>query len=248
MELAEIQLAVGVNRPVDVGPATVAPVAHQTVTHAVHTAAVTHTPTVAARYHAHPAGQVFNQLMSNPYQGEHKSTIQFKALLAGVATTKRCYCPFSCPCCCFCCWRCLNCSSCWIAEPSHCTRKYAIIVVYSSAAFNQVEFTHGTGVVNSSYSANLPNAKIRHLKCHDDDYEGHIAEVTYYGNTSQREVVAHPVAKDIALPVEVVDDTVAHATAHSVNHGSYQWNAKLVQRLLLPSLQPTRAVFGIHLM
>ena len=68
MELAEIQLALGANRPVAVGHA-----------------AVTHAPAVAAGYHAHPAGQVSHQLMSKPYQGEHRSTTQSKAFGAGVA-------------------------------------------------------------------------------------------------------------------------------------------------------------------
>ena len=138
MDFTEMQLTLGVNRPVDVGPATVD---HH---------AVTHTTTVAAEFNAHLAGQ-------------------FKALGAGIAavadspkrlygesheiaTTKRCCCPFECPYCCFCCWRCINfCSACWIAEPSHCTRKHAI--------------TDGTGVVHNSYpeaEASQPEAEASH--------------------------------------------------------------------------------------
>ena len=57
MEFPENQLALGANRPVAVGPAVATPVDHHAITHAVHTPVVTHTPTVAAEYHAHPAGQ-----------------------------------------------------------------------------------------------------------------------------------------------------------------------------------------------
>merc|ERR1711923_131357 len=46
---------------------------------------VAHAPVVAAGYHARPAGQVFHQSVSKPYQGEHRSTTQSKAFGAGVA-------------------------------------------------------------------------------------------------------------------------------------------------------------------
>ena len=44
----------------------------------------------------------------------------------GLATPKRCNCPFDCGYCCSCCWRCTHfCAACWIVENSHCSRKHS---------------------------------------------------------------------------------------------------------------------------
>ena len=44
----------------------------------------------------------------------------------GLATPKRCNCPFDCGYCCSCCWRCTHfCPACWIVENSHCSRKHS---------------------------------------------------------------------------------------------------------------------------
>merc|ERR1712201_25188 len=94
------------------------------------------------------------------------------------------------------------------------------------AAFNQAESNDGTGVVDGSYSVNLPDGRIQHVKYHANDYDGYVADVTYEGTASYANtvahpaVVAHPVAHAVAHPA-VVAHPVAHAVAHPavVGHG-----------------------------
>ena len=44
----------------------------------------------------------------------------------GLATPKRCNCPFDCGYCCSCCWRCTHfCAACWVVESPHCSRKHS---------------------------------------------------------------------------------------------------------------------------
>jgi len=108
-----------------------------------------------------------------------------------------------------------------LAEPSHYTCTHAVTDDYSDAAFNQAESNDGTGVVDGSHSANLPDGHIQHAKYHVNDYDGHVADVTYDGVASHPEAVAHPVAQAITLPVVVahlVTHVVAHPVAHAVAH------------------------------
>ena len=53
-----------------------------------------------------------------------------------------------------------------LAEPSPYSYTYAVADDYSGAAFNQAESNDGTGVVDGSYSVNLPDGRIQHVKYH----------------------------------------------------------------------------------
>merc|ERR1712113_978268 len=81
----------------------------------------------------------------------------------------------------------------------------------------QSENNDGTGVVDGSYSVNLPDGRIQHVNYHANDYDGYIADVTYDGVAAYANTVAHPVAHAVAHPA-VVAHPVAHAVAHPVAH------------------------------
>merc|ERR1711874_379860 len=88
---------------------------------------------------------------------------------------------------------------------------------YSGAAFNQAESNDGTGVVEGSYSVNLPDGRTQHVAYHANDYDGYVADVTYKGVAAYANTVAHPVAHAVAHPVAhhaVVARPVVHAVAH----------------------------------
>jgi len=104
-----------------------------------------------------------------------------------------------------------------LAEPSPYSYTYAVADDYSGAAFNQAESNDGTGVVEGSYSVNLPDGRTQHVNYHANDYDGYVADVTYDGVASYANTVAHPVARAVAHPA-VVAHPVAHAVAHPVAH------------------------------
>merc|ERR1712066_949954 len=79
------------------------------------------------------------------------------------------------------------------------------------------ESNDGTGVVEGSYSVNLPDGRTQHVNYHANDYDGYVADVTYDGVASYANTVAHPVAHAVAHPA-VVAHPVAHAVAHPVAH------------------------------
>merc|ERR1712215_66938 len=104
-----------------------------------------------------------------------------------------------------------------LAEPSPYSYTYAVADDYSGAAFNQAESNDGTGVVEGSYSVNLPNGRTQHVNYHANDYDGYVADVTYDGVASYANTVAaHPVAHAVAHPV--LAHPVAHAVAHPIAH------------------------------
>merc|ERR1712183_245485 len=104
-----------------------------------------------------------------------------------------------------------------LAEPSPYSYTYAVADDYSGAAFNQAESNDGTGVVEGSYSVNLPDGRTQHVNYHANDYDGYVADVTYEGTASYANTVAHPVAHAVAHPA-VVAHPVAHAIARPVVH------------------------------
>jgi len=113
-----------------------------------------------------------------------------------------------------------------LAEPSPYSYTYAVADDYSGAAFNQAESNDGTGVVQGSYSVNLPDGRVQHVNYHANDYDGYIADVTYEGEPQYAATVTHPVAHAVAHPVvHAVAHPVAHAVAHpavvghSLGHG-----------------------------
>merc|ERR1712029_574060 len=80
-----------------------------------------------------------------------------------------------------------------LAEVSPYTYNYAVADDYSGAAFQQSENNDGTGVVDGSYSVNLPDGRIQHVNYHANDYDGYVADVTYEGTPTYgaASVVAH---------------------------------------------------------
>merc|ERR1711874_563381 len=94
---------------------------------------------------------------------------------------------------------------------------------YSGAAFNQAESNDGTGVVEGSYSVNLPDGRTQHVAYHANDYDGYVADVTYEGVASYANTVAHPVVHPVAHHAVVAHPVahpavVAHPVAHAVAH------------------------------
>ena len=100
-----------------------------------------------------------------------------------------------------------------LAEVSPYSYTYAVADDYSGAAFNQAESNDGTGVVQGSYSVNLPDGRVQHVNYHANDYDGYVADVTYDGVAAYANTVAHPVAHAVAHPVH----TIAHPAV--VGHG-----------------------------
>merc|ERR1711892_646858 len=108
-----------------------------------------------------------------------------------------------------------------LAEPSPYTYTYAVADDYSGAAFNQAESNDGTGVVEGSYSVNLPDGRTQHVAYHANDYDGYVADVTYDGVAAYANTVAsHPVAHAVGHHA-VIGHPVAHAVAHpaAIGHG-----------------------------
>merc|ERR1712157_570534 len=105
-----------------------------------------------------------------------------------------------------------------LAEPSPYTYTYAVADDYSGAAFNQAESNDGTGVVDGSYSVNLPDGRIQHVKYHANDYDGYVADVTYEGTATYANTVAHAVAHPAVVGHGVA---LGHGLAHHgvVGHG-----------------------------
>merc|ERR1712106_308509 len=77
------------------------------------------------------------------------------------------------------------------AEPSPYSYTYAVADDYSGAAFNQAESNDGTGVVEGSYSVNLPDGRTQHVNYHANDYDGYVADVTYDGEPHYAAAAAH---------------------------------------------------------
>merc|ERR550539_1701191 len=71
----------------------------------------------------------------------------------------------------------------------------------------------GTGVVEGSYSVNLPDGRIQTVNYHANDIDGYVAEVSYSGTAAYPEAV--PVAHHAAPLVHAV---AHHVVAHPVAH------------------------------
>merc|ERR1712037_259740 len=93
-----------------------------------------------------------------------------------------------------------------LAEVSPYTYNYGVADEYSGAAFSQSESNDGTGVVEGSYSVNLPDGRIQTVNYHANDIDGYVAEVSYSGAAVAHaapvvHAVAHPVAVAHAAPI-----------------------------------------------
>merc|ERR1711981_1312750 len=72
----------------------------------------------------------------------------------------------------------------------------------------------GTGVVEGSYSVNLPDGRIQTVTYHANDIDGYVAEVSYSGTAAYPEAV--PVAHHaVAHAAPLVHPVAHHAVAHA---------------------------------
>merc|ERR1712128_338284 len=76
-----------------------------------------------------------------------------------------------------------------LAEVSPYSFNYAVADDYSNAAFNQAESNDGNGVVQGSYSVNLPDGRVQTVNYSANDYDGLVAEVSYEGIAAYPETV-----------------------------------------------------------
>merc|ERR1712021_251768 len=93
-----------------------------------------------------------------------------------------------------------------LAEVSPYAYNYAVADDYSGAAFNQGETNDGNGVVEGSYSVNLPDGRVQTVNYHANDYDGFVSEVSYEGTAAYPE----------ALPVVAHAPVLTHPLAHAV--------------------------------
>merc|ERR1712025_620574 len=106
-----------------------------------------------------------------------------------------------------------------LAEVSPYNYNYAVADDYSGAAFSQAESNDGTGVVEGSYSVNLPDGRVQTVTYHANDYDGFISDVSYQGTPAYPPVataVAHPLTATVAHPLATVAHPVATTLAHPV--------------------------------
>merc|ERR1711892_1347570 len=191
----------------------------------------------AAQLLVRGAGQTSHQSVSKPFQGEHRSTVQSKAFGASIASVSDspnrlhgardvighplahavhaapviAHAPaygaaaYAAP---------------DLAEVSPYSYNYAVADDYSGAAFNQAETNDGTGVVEGSYSVNLPDGRIQTVNYHANDYDGLVSEVSYQGAAAYPPAVAHGPVLAHAAPVlsHAVAHPLAHAGAHPFAH------------------------------
>merc|ERR1712186_136586 len=102
-----------------------------------------------------------------------------------------------------------------LAEVSPYTYNYGVADDYSKAAFSQTESNDGTGVVEGSYSVNLPDGRVQTVTYHANDVDGYVAEVSYAGEAQYPDAV--PVAHAVhAAPVVAHAVHAAPVVAHPV--------------------------------
>lgn len=120
---------------------------------------------------------------------------------------------------------------------------YAVADDYSKATFSQKESNDGTGLVQGTYSVNLPDGRIQTVNYHANDIDGYVAEVSYSGeaiypdtpaahpvshahpaqvaHTIAHPAIAHPSSHAVAHPiVNTVAHPIAHAAAHPISHAT----------------------------
>merc|ERR1711892_1278558 len=103
-----------------------------------------------------------------------------------------------------------------LAEVSPYAYNYAVADDHSGAAFNQGETNDGNGVVQGSYSVNLPDGRVQTVNYHANDCDGFVSEVSYEGTASYPEAV--PVVRQVVAhaPLVAHAPVLAHPVAHAV--------------------------------
>merc|ERR1711981_315108 len=193
--LSEIQPSIAANRPVPVGHAAVVPVAAHVahpVAHAVAHAApvVAHAAPVVAHPVAHHAVHAAPVVAHAVHAAPVVHAAAHAAPVAGYAAGD-------------------------LAEVSPYTYNYGVADDYSKAAFSQTESNDGTGVVEGSYSVNLPDGRVQTVTYHANDVDGYVAEVSYAGEAQYPDAV--PVAHAVhAAPVVAHAVHAAPVVAHPV--------------------------------
>merc|ERR1712186_16989 len=157
--LSEIQPSIAANRPVPVGHAAVVPVAahvaHPVAHHAVAHAApvVAHAAHPIAHHAVHHAAPVLAHPVAHAVHAApvvHAAHAVHAAPVAVHAVGD-------------------------LAEVSPYTYNYGVADDYSKAAFSQTESNDGTGVVEGSYSVNLPDGRVQTVTYHANDVDGYVA-------------------------------------------------------------------------
>merc|ERR1719411_1801445 len=184
--LAEVQPALGANKPVPVGKSAVvplhsiAPVGHAVahapvlahpVAHAVHAAPVAHA-VHAAPLVAHAAPVVAHAVHAAPAYAApvvHAAPAYHAPVKAGYVADD-------------------------LAEQSPYSFTYAVADDYSKANFNAEETSDGASNVAGSYSVALPDGRIQHVKYTSNGYDGFVADVTYEGTAVYPEEPAYKAA------------------------------------------------------
>ena len=98
---------------------------------------------------------------------------------------------------------------------------YAVADDYSKATFSQKESNDGTGLVQGTYSVNLPDGRIQTVNYHANDIDGYVAEVSYSGEAVYPDTPAtHPVSHPVAHPA-LAHHVIAHPLAHTITHPAH---------------------------
>merc|ERR1711862_978285 len=202
----------------------------------------------AAQLLVRGAGQTSHQSVSKPFQGELRSTVQSKAFGAGIASVSdspnrlhgargviahpvshgiahpvaHAVAPFGVAHAAPLVHAAAGYAAPDLAEVSPYTYNYAVADDYSGAAFNQAESNDGTGIVEGSYSVNLPDGRVQTVNYKANDLEGFVSDVSYTGTAQYPDAVpvahavAHPVAHAVAAPLVAHAPVLAHPVAHAV--------------------------------
>merc|ERR1712224_480647 len=164
--LAEIQPAIGANKPVAVGHAAVVPVA----AHAVH---AVHAPVAHAVHAVHaPVAHAVHAPVVHAAPAYHAPVVH-AAPVVKVAPAYHAAEPA------------------YPDEPSPYTYTYAVADDYSKASFNAEETSDGASNVQGSCSVALPDGRIQHVGYTSNGYDGYVADVTYEGTAVYPEEKAY---------------------------------------------------------
>jgi len=184
--LAEVQPAVGANRPVPVGKAAVVPL-HSVapVAHAVHAAPVVahpvahavHAAPVVAHHAVHAAPVVAHAVHAAPVVAH--AVHAAPAYAAPVVKAPAYHAPAP-----------AYKAEEYADEVSPYTYTYAVADDYSKSTFNAEETSDGASNVQGSYSVALPDGRIQHVKYTSNGYDGYVADVTYEGTAVYPEAPA----------------------------------------------------------